>query len=361
MNQVLPIRRLRAAPMKAFETEAAAFRAGRWLQGISGNEIAAKWCRDNGVVSRAQSEGLNSAGGVFVPHEVYTAILRLREQYGVFRRNATVVPMSSELTSVPRASSPLIAYFTAEGIAITPSTATMDNINLVAGKAAALAIGSSEFDEDSAIDLADWVADESAYALAVLEDTSAFNGDGSPTYNGVQGIRQKFAAGLTGGATPLAGSVDAASGHDTFAEIDSSDINSLIAKLPGYALPNARWYVSPVGFALTFCRLASGYGGFVSRRINGRNELTFAGFPVETTVAMPTSTGDLSDLAMIVFGDMNLAGVLGDRREMTITRSTEHKFAEDQVAWKATERVDINVHGLGDATTAGPIVALMGE
>ena len=52
---------------------------------------------------------------------------------------------------------------------------------------------------------------------------------------------------------------------------------------------------------------------------------------------------------------------MGDRRGMTISRSTEYKFAEDQIAIKGTERFDINVHNTGDNTTPGSIVALMGE
>ena len=35
-------------------------------------------------------------------------------------------------------------------------------------------------------------------------------------------------------------------------------------------------------------------------------------------------------------------------------------FAEDQIAMIAVERVEFNAHGLGDNTTAGPIVGLVG-
>jgi len=64
---------------------------------------------------------------------------------------------------------------------------------------------------------------------------------------------------------------------------------------------------------------------------------------------------------MILFGDLNMSVTMGDRRGMTISRSTEYKFAEDQIAIKGTERFDITCHNTGDTTTAGSIVALMGE
>ena len=56
-----------------------------------------------------------------------------------------------------------------------------------------------------------------------------------------------------------------------------------------------------------------------------------------------------------------MSASMGDRRGMTISRSTEYKFAEDQIAIKGTERFDINVHNTGDTSTAGSVVALMGE
>ena len=62
-----------------------------------------------------------------------------------------------------------------------------------------------------------------------------------------------------------------------------------------------------------------------------------------------------------LFGDIAMAATFGDRRGMTVARSTEYKFAEDQIAIKATERFDINIHDIGDTTNAGPVVALMGE
>ena len=41
--------------------------------------------------------------------------------------------------------------------------------------------------------------------------------------------------------------------------------------------------------------------------------------------------------------------------------SDEYKYAEDQIALKATSRIDINVHSLGDTTNAGPFVSLVGN
>jgi HK97 family phage major capsid protein len=48
-----------------------------------------------------------------------------------------------------------------------------------------------------------------------------------------------------------------------------------------------------------------------------------------------------------------MAVTFGDRRGMTIARSTDYKFAEDLIAIKGTERFDIVAHDTGDTTNAG--------
>jgi hypothetical protein len=50
--------------------------------------------------------------------------------------------------------------------------------------------------------------------------------------------------------------------------------------------------------------------------------------------------------------------MLGDRRQLTLALSSDYKFAEDQLAIRGTQRVDINIHDVGSSAAAGPIVAL---
>lgn len=321
MNAILPIR---AGRLKAFNDPAKAYRAGKWCQAILGNVEARQWCAANGVQVRAHSEGINSAGGYFVPMEILEKIISLRETYGAFRSAADVRPMTSDLATVPRRRSGLTTYWVGEGAPITASQAALDGVNLVAQKLAALAIASSELDDDSAIDLGEWFTDEMAYAMATTEDNCGFNGDGSSTYGGIFGI----CPGLLD-ASHSAGKVTAASGHDTFAELDAADLTSLMSKLPGYAVPGAKWFISQMGFALCFARIAASVGGFVSQVVNGRNVLSFMGFPVQITPALPQVATDLSGSVMLLFGDLSLAATLGDRHELVVVKSTEHKFAED--------------------------------
>lgn len=341
-----------------------AYKAGQFfLATMFGSDKAAAWCKENGIlVQKALSEGVNSAGGVFVPEEMQNEIIVLRNSYGLARRDLRVMPMGRDTMTIPKLVSGLTMYFTGEGIAATQSQPVWGNVRLTAKKASVLTLYSSELDEDAVIDIGDTLISEIAYAYAVGEDGCLFSGDGTSTYGGMIGLRTIFNSGVGS----LAGAVDAASGHDTMAEIDATDLALVQGKLPQYVydLGTPKWYCSQTMWANVFERLIGASGGVTKDQASGRTLREYNGYPVEITPAMlapAAASTDASDVAMILFGDLNMSATMGDRRGMTISRSTEYKFAEDQIAIKGTERFDINVHNTGDTSTPGSIVALMGE
>lgn len=362
---VMPARNGRLKYFKGERATERAMRFGRFIQAsVFGSVKANEWCADNGIfISRAASEGVNSAGGFLVPDEFSTEIIDLRDAYGLFRRLCQVIPMGRDTLSTPRRKGGLTAYAVGEGTAPTASQMQWDNVRLTASKWAVLTLLSSELDEDAAVAIGDMLVGEIAYAFAVAEDTAGFSGDGSATYNGVQGILTLFNNQVSGGTSTYSGALDAASGHDTFAEIDSTDLANLMAKLPQYVYlrGNPTFYCSQAAWAAVFQRIIQGAGGISKDDITGRVVYRYLGFDVEIAPSMPTSTGDLSDKVMLMFGDLGMAAAMGDRRGMTVQRSTEYKFAEDQIALKGTERFDINIHDIGDTAAAGPVVALIGE
>jgi HK97 family phage major capsid protein len=155
--------------------------------------------------------------------------------------------MGSDSMTIPRRAGGLTAYFPGENGAITESSKSWGQVTLNAKKIAVLTRMSTELSEDAIISIADDLASEMAYAFAQTEDSCGWNGDGTSTYGGITGIRTKMVATL--GAGQLAGAVDAASGHDTFAEIDANDLASVMAKLPKYAEAGAKWYCSQPAWA----------------------------------------------------------------------------------------------------------------
>jgi HK97 family phage major capsid protein len=356
--------RRRAFPGFGPEIETRYERAGQWiLAAIYENERAKQWCAKNGVpLRKAQGEGINSAGGFTVPTELSRAILDLREYYGAFRRRARLVPMASDNTVVARrtgiwASGNAGAYFMGENVSATEDTVNVDQLGLTAKKIGTLVRISSELEEDSASDIVDYVANEIAAAFAVKEDDCAFNGTGASTYGTMYGVSALVLDGFHNKAK-----VTAAAGHNTFLTLDATDIGSLIQAVQAAAIPNAAWFCSQTCFAQTFCRIMGTAGGgyLETREIDGVLTPCYLGFPVILTQKLPLVTTTLAGKVMLAFGDMYLAGVLGERRGITLARSAERYLDTDQIAVLGTQRFHSVIHGIGDNTNFGALAAIVG-
>jgi HK97 family phage major capsid protein len=338
------------AARNVFPNKAAATRAGTWFAAIAGQEWAKR--KNDLPIVKALAEGVGTSGGFLVPQEMSKAIIELRDVRGVFRRVCDgATPMTSDSLSVPRRVGGATAFFSAEASTLTESNQTWDNVGLVAKKLAVLTRTSSELQEDAAANFGETISREFAYALASKEDDVGFNGTGAQSDGGIRGLTQLIIDG-----SHTASRVNAATGHDLFTEIDATDLALLVGTTPSYALPGASWIVSPMGFAQVFGRLAGNNGGIVV--LNG--EMTFWTFPIRISSVLPNVTSTLLNKVMILFGDASLSSTLGETRQITIAQAAGRYLDQDQILWKGTERIDIVNHDLGDNTTAGPIVGLVG-
>lgn len=333
-----------------------AYRSGKWIQAVlGGNEMARRWCINHGVESRALSEGVSTAGGVLVPEDLLSAIISLRETYGVARQIANIEPMGTDVMTIPRETNDLTATFTGENTALTESDPTFNNVTLTAKKLGIMTRYSTEVAEDAVINLADKIASKMAMAFAQKEDDSIFNGTGAASFGGAYGIAKRF----DDEQAALAGAVQATANTDTFAEIDQQDIINLIGALPGFTIDPV-FYCSRMCEAIVFGDLFAAGGGNTIQTLAGPPLKSYLGIPIVTTESMPKVASTLDNRAMILYGSMKQASTIGDRRGIQIATSTERYFDLDQVAIKATERVAIVVHDYGTNSVIGPIVALIG-
>ena len=338
----------------------AAYRSGMWIRAtLYGDVNAQDWCRKNGVGSRAAlSGGVNTSGGALVPEELERAIIDLREEYGLFRRVCRVTPMGSDTKNRPRRKGGLTAFFVGENAdgSANESDASWDNVALVAKKLMVLSRMSSEVAEDAIIDLADEMAEEIAYAFAVKEDNVGFNGTGAGTDGGIVGVLVKA---LQAGFSKA--KVAAASGHDTFAEIDADDLLKLMSALPRYAKKGAAWYCSPTAQELVFNAIKISGGGNTRDSLAEGDRPMFLGYPIEVTDVMADdAAATYNGTVVLAFGNLRQAATLGDRRGIRVALSSERYWAEDQIGIKGTERFDINVHDLGSTTVKPPFAVLVG-
>jgi HK97 family phage major capsid protein len=240
---------------------------------------------------------------------------------------------------------------------VTPSDTATDNVLLSTKDCVAATRVPNSLIEDSVIDLASFVAKKLGLALRKKIDDAGFAGDGTSTHGGIQGIRTRLAA-ING--TDDGGGLVLASGN-AFNEVVLADLTQVIGRVPSFAGPRS-WLVSPAFYGAVMLRLAQANATRVE--IDGIGMVpTFNGYPVFFSERMPTAAANSSIAAL--FGDFTQAVTLGTRRDLRLAISdsgsvgTTNAFATDNLAIRATQRLDINAHDLGDATNAGPVVGLI--
>lgn len=307
--------------------------------------------------------GGTTGGEFLVPDEFSADIIILRETYGVSRRLFQRSVMTSDVKHEPKRATGLTAYFTAEGAAGTESNMTWSDIQLVAKDLMVLSRISNQLSMDAVISVGDTIAGEMAYAFANKEDDCAFNGNGKSTYGGINGVLNLLTD-CDGSGTDSKGlTVGTGSG---WSGLVLADFNKCAGTLPVYATtPNTCWVTHKAFYHSTMQRLEMAAGGntlmSLSQGDASKNRPLFMGWPVEFAQVFPSST---AAGVMCAFGDFGLGALFGDRQQTSIAFS-EHAviggqsvFENNQIAIRATERFDINVHGCGDASNYGPIVGL---
>ncbi len=373
---VVDYSRFRSGALRHFKNEKDAYACGQFLiaaiwGGMPSGEVtpqtqaaiakSREWCKNNGIalIRDSANEGTNTAGGYLVPSILESKIIDLRDSYGIARKYTDVMPMSSNHIQWSRRVSGLTAYAMNEGTATTESSMVWAPVSLTARKWGVITRYSSEIAEDAVINIADRLVSEIAYAFAVAEDNALFIGDGTSTYQGISGLYRRFFDANVG---TFIGAPSAASTHNTWAEIDADDIDTLIGTLPAYARPGAQFYIAPTGKVLVFDPLLRAAGGNTQGDVSNGMPAKYMGYPINEIVALQqVPTYDFDEKPMLYFGHMQLAASMGSRRGMTLATSSDVYFTTDEIAIRGTERFDINVHSIGDGTTAGPLVALIGE
>ncbi len=323
---------------------------GHWIRGfLLGRDDSRQWYHDN-VENRALSSTDNSKGGVFIPETFASTVIRLVDEFSAIPSQANVIPMASDTLYVPRRTGGNSAYFVADNSETTASDMATDNVMLSAKDCRVASRVPNSLIEDSVVDLAGLVAQEFALALSQKIDDSGFAGDGTSTYGGIRGIQWKFE-----NETLTAGTND--SGESGLSSVTIDDFAETIGKLPSYARPGAGWYVTPQVYSTCMLPLMLSAGGASAAELAaGASEQRFMGYPVYFNNSMRTSVSN--GQVICLFGNMRLSTHYGLRRDITVRASTDRFIEFDQTYFQATCRFDCVTSDVGDASTAGPVVAL---
>ena len=336
-----------------FRSSSDAEACGRWIRGyVLGRAEDRSWYEKH-VEARALSPNDNSKGGVFIPDTFASTVIRLVESYGAFPAQANNLQMASDTLYIPRRTAGNTAYHTGANSETTVTDMATDNVLLSSKEVRVGTRVPNQLIDDSAIDLAGLVAQEFALAIALRIDEDGFIGTGASTYGGIRGIQWKFE-----NETLTAGIHDSSQTAVTALTVD--DFANTIAKLPTYASqsPTCGWYTTPQMHALAMQSLAlGGNGALASEIVDGVRRPVFMGWPVFFNNVMRKTAAATQCVAL--FGDLKRSSHFALRRQVAVRASTDRYIEFDQTYFQATVSYDAVTSDVGDASTAGPVVALI--
>jgi HK97 family phage major capsid protein len=354
---------VRCAPLRAFKGEQGqrdALDCGYWMRALVArmyrqqDDEAEQRVTTRGwqhLLKRGTAtEGNPGGGGYLVPTPLSNAIIDIRAAAGISRQVARVIPMTANDLSIPKKLSGTTVYYPGEAGAITPSDQTWGQIALNAKKRAILSYVSNELRDDALINVMDDLASQMGQDFAVKEDAEFINGDGTSVYGGEVGLVSAIGS---------AGVSTAATGHDTWPELDLPDITAAMGMLPSkWRAYGPSWICSASFYHTAMVRLLLAASGNRVADLEGGpgSRPTFAGYPVYFTDLLPTTTAAATVVAL--FGAFSQAVVIGDRTGIRIDQSEHAAFENDVVAIRGTTRYDILVHEPGTSSVVGAYVAL---
>ena len=333
--------RVKYTKSKVFDSTADAYNCGRWLQAVIGRDPGSmRYCRETGFIRNDNDGDTDGAGAFAVPTPLAATMIRLVEEYGIFRRYARPAIMTSNTLDVPKIATHTTVYYPAtQGAAITTSDLGLGQVNLVAKKYASQTLLSTELQEDAVVSMVDQIATDFAWNFAKAEDFNSFLGEVLTAPN-IIGIQEALLAGSN---------VDASGG------ISLATLEGMLAKLPQYPGLRPRWFMHSWTYHSIVVPALVALGGTDMRQTEAGGDLMLYGYPVTFTQVLPGAAQTTDDMPVVI-GDLGMGAYSGTRRNFNVRQLNELYAATDQIGILATMRADSVIHDVGTSTVAGCIV-----
>lgn len=299
----------------------------------------------NGDIAAAKALNTSTTGtspddakaGLLIPTELQNEVLRIAEkQFGLARRDFRYLPFSGpgNTRTIPALGTSVSVFWTLEGAKKKSTQPKFAIVTQTLKKLAAIVPMTEEILEDSLINLTQLIAELFAEAIAKEEDLQFFAGVGSPW------------TGILNNAN--VNKVLQASGDVN--QITADDLLDMQDATPSGAINGAKYYMHRTVFSKVR-KLKDDTGNYIYQAPSGGQPGTIWDMPYELTDAMPAAADVAEDDPYVIFGNLKLAAIFGDKQQMrvklldqaTITDtddSTDLNLAEqDMVALRIVERV----------------------
>lgn len=273
-----------------------------------------------GEIRNALSVGEDTEGGYTVPDEFERKLVEALEENNIFRSLATVIHTSNGIRKIPIAQDTGEASWIDEGEEIPESDAAFAQTTLSAYKLGTMIKISNELLNDSAFDLAGYIAKRFGVRMGNAEEKSFITGDG---------IGKPL--GLLDDACAQVGVIAASTTAVTFDEVFKLyySLKSPYRKKASFLCNEA--------LLLQLMLLKDNNGNYIWKPgLDIGKPDTILNKPIRTSSFMPTlSAGNKA----LVFGDYSYYWV-ADRANRTFRRLNELYARTDQVGFLTTQRVD---------------------
>jgi HK97 family phage major capsid protein len=289
--------------------------------------------RSHTFEQRALDTDTSTKGGETVPQGFLATVQAKLLTTGPMLNGAVVNLLNTNSGNdikVPVESTRMAGTAVAEGATFAASDPTFANLTLRSHKIGTLVVASRELVDDSGVDLQAFLGAQIGIALGTAANSLLTLGTGTVQPNGIVG-----AAGTAG--NPVGGTgVSGAFTSDQLITLMHS-VDSLYAAQPG-----AGWMMSRA--TMGSVRQLKGAEGYLFQTYAAEGMVgSLLGYPVfENPYVAAVATNAKS----VLFGDIGayITRVVGG---IEIVRSDEAYFLSDQIAWRATIRLDGDLGGGG--------------
>ncbi len=302
---------------------------------------------------KALTPATDAEGGYTIPDEWSSEIEIMIDTVGKARAIAGPIPLPAGTFKKARRLSGAIMYWKAPGATVPDSTPSYGQLTMSAETLMGLIDTDLEFEEDTMLNVGNYLATEFAYAFAGEEDRVAFVGTGIATDGGITGILN----------STYVTTVTMDAGDVAFSNLAYDYLIDMEANVWEEALDNAffLWH-------RTIKALAKKLKDTANRPIwqpaAGSEPDEIIGYPHIASGKMRGTADSAVSTTFLAFGDFRRGLLLGRRGQLRIDYSNIPNFKSAQGCWRALGRLDMAVQGFtaaeitANAELANPIVVL---
>ena len=285
-------------------------------------------------VRDALSVGVNENGGFTVPDEFEKQLIQGLEENNIFRTLAHTIHTNSGSRIIPIAMDSGSASWIEEGAAIQESDMHFAQETLSAYKLGCMVKVSNELLNDSAFNIAAYVAQRFGVRFGNAEEDAFINGTG-PSAN--PQVTPSQPTGILTNVTATAGNTTQDAQTVTF-----DNIYKLYYSLKSPYRRKASFLCNET-LLLQVMLLKDGNGNYIWKPgLEQAKPDTILGRPIFTSDYMPAISGNAVEDAgkkVLLFGDFSYYWI-ADRQSRTLKRLNELYAVTDQVGFIGTQRVD---------------------